>query len=69
MNILIPGAGAVGVSVAAKLTGARGRRNGVDVINGAAVTKGHGQGIATPCTAMITGLIAFRESPAGGERP
>jgi hypothetical protein len=69
MKIHIPGAGAVELSGAAKLSGVRGRKTGIDVISRAVVTKGRGHGIATPCNAMMAGLIAFRESLAGGERP
>jgi ketopantoate reductase len=68
MKVLIPGAGAVGLSVAAKLSAVCGRKTGIDFINGAVVMKGRGHGIATPCNAMMAGLIAFRESLAGGER-
>lgn len=69
MKILFPGAGAVGLSGAAKLSGVRGRKTGIDGISGAVVMKGHGHDIATPCNAVMAGLIAFRESLSGGGRP
>jgi ketopantoate reductase len=69
MKILVPGAGAVGLSVAAKLSGvcdvhavARGRPTEIDFLNGAIVAKGALHDIPVPVNTCIADLVKFRES-------
>jgi ketopantoate reductase len=69
MKELVLGAGTVGLSLAAKQAGARGRTTGIGFINRAVVQKDREHGIATPCNAMMVDHIWFRESPLGGDRP